>query len=179
MCSVYAHIYKLWSCSLLRFFPFNQPWTVAFNVTDATRTRIAFVSSSPFFARRKQKFLRALQPLHSTPQRAVKSPCDFMWKTTLYPRSLPRSRGFDSTKSKSQRRPPAPTEERALFTIHGIRITLSLTPYPISPIYLSTTRAILFSSYQAPKEPTMEWTAPKHEEIDLNCEISSYANAEL
>jgi hypothetical protein len=38
---------------------------------------------------------------------------------------------------------------------------------------------MLFSSYQAPKEPTMEWTAPKHEEIDLNCEISSYANAEL
>jgi len=26
---------------------------------------------------------------------------------------------------------------------------------------------------------TMEWTTPKHEEIDLNCEISSYANAEL
>jgi len=25
----------------------------------------------------------------------------------------------------------------------------------------------------------MEWTAPQHEEIDLNCEISSYANAEL
>jgi len=25
----------------------------------------------------------------------------------------------------------------------------------------------------------MEWTTPKHEEIDLNCEISSYANAEL
>jgi len=25
----------------------------------------------------------------------------------------------------------------------------------------------------------MEWTAPRHEEIDLNCEISSYANAEL
>jgi len=25
----------------------------------------------------------------------------------------------------------------------------------------------------------MEWTAPKHEEIDLNCEISSYANAEI
>jgi hypothetical protein len=29
------------------------------------------------------------------------------------------------------------------------------------------------------KEPTMEWTTPQHEEIDLNCEISSYANAEL
>jgi hypothetical protein len=26
---------------------------------------------------------------------------------------------------------------------------------------------------------TMEWTTPKHEEIDLNCEISSYANAEI
>jgi hypothetical protein len=25
----------------------------------------------------------------------------------------------------------------------------------------------------------MEWTTPKHEEIDLNCEVSSYANAEL
>jgi len=26
---------------------------------------------------------------------------------------------------------------------------------------------------------TMEWVAPQHEEIELNCEISSYANAEL
>jgi len=26
---------------------------------------------------------------------------------------------------------------------------------------------------------TMEWTTPKHEEIELNCEVSSYANAEL
>jgi len=25
----------------------------------------------------------------------------------------------------------------------------------------------------------MEWTAPQHEEIDLNCEINSYANAEI
>jgi len=25
----------------------------------------------------------------------------------------------------------------------------------------------------------MEWTTPQHEEIDLNCEISSYANAEF
>jgi hypothetical protein len=25
----------------------------------------------------------------------------------------------------------------------------------------------------------MEWTTPGHEEIELNCEISSYANAEL
>lgn len=26
---------------------------------------------------------------------------------------------------------------------------------------------------------SMEWTTPRHEEIDLNCEVSSYANAEL
>jgi len=25
----------------------------------------------------------------------------------------------------------------------------------------------------------MEWVTPQHEEVDLNCEISSYANAEL
>jgi hypothetical protein len=34
---------------------------------------------------------------------------------------------------------------------------------------------LIFSS----RSLTMEWTTPKHEEIDLNCEISSYANAEL
>ena len=50
---------------------------------------------------------------------------------------------------------------------------------PNLTVYLSKSRAMLFLSHQAPKEPTMEWTAPKHEEIDLNCEISSYANAEL
>jgi coenzyme PQQ precursor peptide PqqA len=26
---------------------------------------------------------------------------------------------------------------------------------------------------------SMEWTTPTHEEIDLSCEINSYANAEL
>jgi hypothetical protein len=25
----------------------------------------------------------------------------------------------------------------------------------------------------------MDWVTPEHEEIDLNCEVSSYANAEL
>jgi len=25
----------------------------------------------------------------------------------------------------------------------------------------------------------MEWATPQHESIDLNCEVSSYANAEL
>lgn len=26
---------------------------------------------------------------------------------------------------------------------------------------------------------SMEWVTPQHEEIELNCEVSSYANAEL
>lgn len=26
---------------------------------------------------------------------------------------------------------------------------------------------------------TMEWTTPQHEEIEMNCEVSSYTNAEL
>jgi hypothetical protein len=34
--------------------------------------------------------------------------------------------------------------------------------------------------YLTPKgASTMEWVTPQHEEIDLNCEVSSYANAEL
>ncbi len=34
--------------------------------------------------------------------------------------------------------------------------------------------------YQIPQGAlTMEWVAPQHEEINLNCEVSSYANAEL
>jgi hypothetical protein len=36
------------------------------------------------------------------------------------------------------------------------------------------------TSFKPTKEiSTMEWTTPQHEEICLNCEISSYANAEL
>jgi hypothetical protein len=42
---------------------------------------------------------------------------------------------------------------------------------------------MLFSSRQANPvlqgAAPMEWITPQHEEIDLNCEISSYANAEL
>jgi hypothetical protein len=38
-----------------------------------------------------------------------------------------------------------------------------------------------FSTFDVPisRSQPMEWTTPQHEEIDLNCEISSYANAEL
>ena len=38
---------------------------------------------------------------------------------------------------------------------------------------------MLVSARPNPKESPMEWTTPQHEEIDLNCEISSYANAEI
>jgi hypothetical protein len=48
------------------------------------------------------------------------------------------------------------------------------------PFSSNLNRAILFAYQVADfKEPPMEWTTPQHEEIDLNCEISSYANAEL
>ena len=34
--------------------------------------------------------------------------------------------------------------------------------------------------YLTPKgASTMEWVTPQHEEVDLNCEVGSYANAEL
>jgi len=34
-------------------------------------------------------------------------------------------------------------------------------------------------AYNCKGASIMEWETPRHEEIDLNCEISSYANAEL
>ena len=39
--------------------------------------------------------------------------------------------------------------------------------------------ASVFRLFRTKELPLMEWTTPKHEEIDLNCEVSSYANAEL
>jgi hypothetical protein len=41
---------------------------------------------------------------------------------------------------------------------------------------LFSTRPVKFKSG---RDLIMEWTTPQHEEIDLNCEVSSYANAEL
>jgi len=42
------------------------------------------------------------------------------------------------------------------------------------------TRAMLWLVVDSPQgAPLMEWVTPQHEEIDLNCEVSSYANAEL
>jgi hypothetical protein len=57
--------------------------------------------------------------------------------------------------------------------------SVSLAPL-LSPSLSTETHAILFGYRPSDfKEPPMEWTTPQHEEIDLNCEISSYANAEL
>jgi hypothetical protein len=43
----------------------------------------------------------------------------------------------------------------------------------------STCATLLLVMHFAQGAPLMEWVTPQHEEIDLNCEISSYANAEL
>ena len=49
-------------------------------------------------------------------------------------------------------------------------------PFSVSACYSFRGITILFLIQRS---VTMEWTTPQHEEIDLNCEISSYANAEL
>jgi hypothetical protein len=48
--------------------------------------------------------------------------------------------------------------------------------------FLSSSYRVIFYWYSVVDSQgasTMEWVAPQHEEIDLNCEVSSYANAEL
>jgi hypothetical protein len=47
-------------------------------------------------------------------------------------------------------------------------------PFPFLPWYSLRVVKNLVS-----RSPHMEWTTPQHEEVDLSCEISSYANAEL
>jgi hypothetical protein len=48
------------------------------------------------------------------------------------------------------------------------------------PFLYAFTRAMLPLVVDFPQgAPLMEWVTPQHEEIDLNCEVSSYANAEL
>ena len=52
--------------------------------------------------------------------------------------------------------------------------------YQISPLLLSwTSWYAAFVVEPLEGASLMEWVTPQHEEIDLNCEISSYANAEL
>jgi hypothetical protein len=60
---------------------------------------------------------------------------------------------------------------------HLVRRALLLHPF-----HSSGSRVMLQWSWyiRLLKEPFfMEWTIPQHEEIDLNCEVNSYANAEL
>jgi len=50
-------------------------------------------------------------------------------------------------------------------------------PYSLlRDLVLSSRRPVHRNSW---RDLIMEWTTPQHEEIDLNCEVSSYANAEL
>jgi coenzyme PQQ precursor peptide PqqA len=52
----------------------------------------------------------------------------------------------------------------------------SLGDGPLQPKVIMTLQPY---SVRERKERTMEWTSPQFEEICLNCEINSYANAEL
>ena len=54
--------------------------------------------------------------------------------------------------------------------------------WPISPIPFNLIPCYAFQvdMHLTPKGASnMEWVSPQHEEINLNCEVSSYANAEL
>ncbi len=51
--------------------------------------------------------------------------------------------------------------------------------FPI-PFFRLSCYASVVVIFQTPEGALfMEWNTPQHEEIDLNCEVSSYANAEL
>jgi hypothetical protein len=45
--------------------------------------------------------------------------------------------------------------------------------------FLPAGRVVFLTSNCPQGAKLMEWTTPQHEEIDLSCEVSSYANAEL
>jgi len=51
---------------------------------------------------------------------------------------------------------------------------------PTHSLALNSMLCFFCAVYLTPKgASTMEWVTPQHEEVDLNCEVSSYANAEL
>ena len=76
---------------------------------------------------------------------------------------------------------------RLLFAVHSaddlLQNTARTLPSRVAKLFLSQKGALSCYSRsvnsQGPGAPRMEWTTPQHEEIDLNCEVSSYANAEL
>jgi hypothetical protein len=54
------------------------------------------------------------------------------------------------------------------------------SPVPLFPSRMSPCYSFPVSANSLAKgASTMEWVTPQHVEIDLNCEVSSYANAEL
>ena len=56
-------------------------------------------------------------------------------------------------------------------------------PTPNRPPYSFVWKPMIFLGgrfeLESTRSLTMEWVTPRHEEVDLNCEVSSYANAEL
>ena len=59
--------------------------------------------------------------------------------------------------------------------------TMGGNPFSCLPNLTLQFRSVLLLNqhHTIPKERAMEWTTPNFEEIDLGCEINSYANAEL
>ncbi len=78
-------------------------------------------------------------------------------------------------------RPAAADQACCTTTREGLALTSRIGLPPQIPYSLHlVVHAILSPVVISLKErPHMEWVTPQHEEIDLNCEISSYANAEL
>ena len=64
--------------------------------------------------------------------------------------------------------------------LHDTQFLLGTVPLPSYLPFLANTwySFLVFTALFIRSQP-MEWTTPKHEEVDLNCEVSSYANAEL
>jgi len=57
--------------------------------------------------------------------------------------------------------------------------TLSSTILPLFPFRVLPCYSSLGLANPLQGASPMEWTTPQHEEINLSCEVSSYANAEL
>lgn len=75
-------------------------------------------------------------------------------------------------------------QECSLFPplVLALAFNLSRFQHPNSPIPSNQFSCYSFwvVMHLTPKGASaMEWVTPQHEEIDLNCEVSSYANAEL
>ncbi len=63
------------------------------------------------------------------------------------------------------------------LALNPLRFEHFNSPIPFNQIPCYSFRVVM---HLTPKGASaMEWVTPQHEEIDLNCEVSSYANAEL